>query len=148
MALNVHDCKTELNKVSLRVTPARLAVMELLEKSDKPLNLADINSYLEKKGVNADPATSFRIINLFTKKGITKKLQFLERKFRYELASKKHHHHLICLNCEKIQDIKGEFMAGWESEIREKKRFLVINHNLEFFGICNSCQKHIQQSSV
>ena len=35
-----HDCKTELRNASLKATTARLAVLRILEKSDKPLSAA------------------------------------------------------------------------------------------------------------
>lgn len=136
----IHDCKEELREVDLRATPARLAVLNLLENTDKPLDVFTIIGSLEKQGVNADPVTAFRIINLFTEKGLTKRVQFQEGKFRYELASKEDHHHLICRGCGSIQNIEDRSMKEWENEIEKTKGFLVSNHNLEFFGLCKLCQ--------
>src|SRR5690348_13299400 len=100
-----HDCKTELNEAELRATPARIAVMKLLETTDVPIDVATIIEYLEKQQIKTDPATAFRIISMFTQKGLTKQLSLNEGKFRYELSSKADHHHLICENCGKIEDI-------------------------------------------
>ena len=44
-----HDCKTELNEVELRATPARIALLQLLETSDKPLDVQSMIEFLEKK---------------------------------------------------------------------------------------------------
>ena len=136
-----HDCKTELNDVSLRATPARLALMTLLEKSDKPLDVHTMIKFLEKKDIKTDPATVFRIINMFTEKGLVKPIQLNEGKFRYELKNKTDHHHLVCEKCGEIEDISDCNIAILEKEISKKKKFLVKNHNLEFFGICKSCQR-------
>src|SRR5690242_20637520 len=94
-----HDCKTELNEVDLRATPARLALMHLLEKSDKPLDVQAMIEFLEKKAIKTDPATVFRIVNMFTEKGLVKPIQLNEGKFRYELTDKADHHHLVCEQC-------------------------------------------------
>ena len=136
-----HDCKTELNEVDLRATPARLALMSLLEKSDKPLDVKEMIDFLDKKDLKTDPATVFRIVNMFTEKGLVKPVQLNEGKFRYELKDKADHHHLVCEKCGDIEDISDCNISALEKEIEKKKKFKVTSHSLEFFGICQSCQR-------
>ena len=134
-----HDCKTELNEALLRATPARLAIMTLFESSDKPLDVQTMIEFLDKKGVKTDPATVFRIVNLFTEKGLTKQIQLNEGKFRYELAARGNHHHFICENCGAIEDIADCNIDELEKTLRIKKGLLVKRHSLEFFGLCKNC---------
>ncbi len=136
-----HDCKEELRSASLKATPARLGVLELLEASEKPLDVATMIAYLEEKNISADHATVFRIINLFTEKGLTKQIQFNEGKFRYELNNKTDHHHLVCEKCGDIEDISDCNINALEKEIEKKKHFKVNSHSLEFYGICKNCQQ-------
>lgn len=136
-----HDCKDELNEVELRATPARMALMKLLEKTDKPVDVQTMISFLEEKGIKTDPATVFRIVNMFTEKGLTKQIQLQEGKFRYELSAKDDHHHLVCSQCGDIQDISDCNIEVLESHIEKKKNFKVTSHSLEFFGICQLCQR-------
>lgn len=136
-----HDCKQELRSAALKATPARLGVLELLETSDKPLDVAAMIAYLAEKNIAADHATVFRIINLFTEKGLTKQIQLNEGKFRYELTNKADHHHLVCENCGDIEDISDCNISALEKEIEKKKQFKVKNHSLEFYGICQNCQQ-------
>lgn len=135
-----HDCKVELRTASLKATPARLAVLRLLEKTDQPLDVATIIAYLNKQGVDADQATVFRIINLFTDKGLARQIQLNEGKFRYERGGEEHHH-LICERCGGIEDVSDCNIGGLEKEIHSKKGFLVKRHSLEFFGVCKQCQQ-------
>lgn len=139
--LRSHDCSDELREVSLKATPARLAVLRELEKTDKPLDVGSIIFLLRKKGVKADPATVFRIMNSFRDRGLTDQLQFNEGKFRYELASKFHHHHLVCEVCGAITDMPDNTVENLEKEISSQKGFIVRSHSLEFFGVCKSCIK-------
>jgi Fe2+ or Zn2+ uptake regulation protein len=133
--------KHELNSALLRATPARLAILDFLKKTDKPVDVWDIVNYLGEQKIDTDPATAFRIINIFTEKGLTKKIQFNDRKFRYELTSKPEHHHLVCNSCGRVEDIYDCGVQKLEKEILEKKKFIVKYHSLEFFGICADCQK-------
>lgn len=135
-----HDCKIELRESDLRATPARLAVLSLLEKSVKPVDVTTIIGYLNKKNIKVDPVTAFRIVNVFTDKGLTKKVQLQEGKFRYELSSQTDHHHLICRKCGDIEDISDCNIDVLEKEIERKKGFNVQSHSLEFFGICKACR--------
>ena len=137
----LHNCSEELRQVELKITPARLAVLDILEKTDKPIDIATIIDYLETNNIKADPATVFRIINSFTDKGITKQIQLNEGKFRYEHASKKDHHHLICEKCGDLEDVSDNFISDIEKEIQRKKKFLIKRHSLEFFGVCKLCQR-------
>src|SRR3989338_9469925 len=118
-----HDCKSELKKASLKATPARLAVLNLLEKTEYPIDVGAINIYLKKKNIKVDPATVFRIINVFADRGIVKQIHLNEDKFRYEYSSKLDHHHLICEKCGAIEDISDCNISALEKDIRKKKGF-------------------------
>ncbi len=135
-----HDYKNELRQASLKVTPVRLAVLQLLEDSEKPVAVNTIIDYLKEREIDANPATVFRIVNMFTDKGITRQIQLNEGKFRYELSNKEDHHHLICEQCGAIEDISDCSIGELEKEIQHKKNFLVKKHSLEFFGLCKNCQ--------
>jgi Fe2+ or Zn2+ uptake regulation protein len=136
-----HDCKIELNDVALRATPARIAVMQLLEKTTTPVDAQMIKDYLDEAKIATDPATVFRIMGMFMEKGLVKQVSFNEGKFRYELASKPDHHHLVCNNCGKIEDFSDCAIPELESDIKKKKGFKVESHALEFYGLCTKCQK-------
>ena len=135
-----HDCREELKSLDVKVTPARLTVMKFLESLRHPTDVNAILDYLKKENVNTDPATIFRMMNSFVNKGILKKIDFGERKTRYELANKGDHHHLICTNCTRVESIEDSHMSEFEEEIKKKKKFLVKSHSLEFFGLCQNCQ--------
>ena len=136
-----HDCSTELHEADLRATPARIALMNFLESSDKPMDVQTMIEFLQKRDIKTDPATVFRIVNMFTEKGLTKQIQLNEGKFRYELASKEDHHHLICNHCGSIEDISDCGVDTLTKEIQTKKKFKVTSHSLEFYGICANCEK-------
>lgn len=133
--------KIELKQADLRATPARVAIMELLRKIKQPMDTNTLINLVNKQGVKTDPTTVFRIMNALTRKGLTLPIQFLEGKTRYELAGKKHHHHLVCENCGRIEDVLPAIVPTLEKEIQKKYKFLVRRHSLEFFGLCSNCQK-------
>lgn len=134
------NTKHILQSSGLKTTEARLALIDLLEREDNPLDVFSIAESLKSSGVEVDQATIYRILDLLTQKGLISKLEFGEGKYRYELQ-KDHHHHLICQSCGKIEDVEGKFVDEIEKEIKHEKGFLVKSHSLEFFGVCKSCQQ-------
>jgi Fe2+ or Zn2+ uptake regulation protein len=137
------SCISYLNM--FKKTPARVAISKYLAGCKNPVDVEQIINFLRAKDLNTNKVTVYRIMDLFYERGLVDKLDFGEGKFRYE-ARKNHHHHLICTECGKIQDIKGDFVNKLEKEIYKDKYFKVQRHTLEFFGICKSCQDLLNSS--
>src|SRR5215203_4418346 len=92
----IHDCSEELRKADLKITPARLGVLEALEKSNDPQDIQSILIYLKKNNIKADKVTVFRIINALKDKGLARPVQLNEGRLRYEHLLGADHHHFIC----------------------------------------------------
>lgn len=133
--------KSILHLANLKVTHARTAVLQLLSDQDAPIDVGGIVNHLQKQRVDADKVTVYRILDAFVKKGLVERLEFGEGKFRFELSDRRKHHHLICEQCGNIEDISDCNIAILEKEIAKKKHFLVKRHALEFFGLCQNCQR-------
>jgi Fe2+ or Zn2+ uptake regulation protein len=131
----MHDCKRELRGVELKVTSARLKVLDVLEHSDIPLDAASITRHIK-----GDKVTVFRILHSLADRGLVKPIQFNEGKFRYEYAGKPEHHHFVCEHCGTVEDIEDCNVSALVKTITKKKRVLVKRHSLEFFGLCADCQ--------
>lgn len=129
-----------LHQSELKVTPARLAVLEYLKQVGSPLGADSIYDHLRLEHDEADRATIYRILDTFVQKGLIKRINFGEGKYRYELAGDDHHH-LVCESCGKIEDIPDCDIQQWEEKIRARRNFLIKRHSLEFFGVCQSCQR-------
>lgn len=127
-----------LKNAGLKSTPARIGVIEILEKSDAPLDATEIHSKLFKKGVRKDPVTIYRILDKLATENLIKRIEFQEGKFRYEISGEDHHH-LVCDKCGRICDITICPIESLEKTIYKTEHFLVKRHTLEFFGLCRNC---------
>lgn len=125
---------------SLKVTDARIAILEALSETAIPLDAQMLLEKIEEKHIKADPATVFRIVNVLKDKGITKEIHLNEGRVRYELSTIPEHHHAICTQCGKIEDVSYCSIPSLEKEIEKSSGFIVKKHSLEFFGICKKCQ--------
>ncbi|MEK7181709.1 MAG: Fur family transcriptional regulator [Patescibacteria group bacterium] len=129
-----------LRAKKMRLTKTRFAFVTLLSESPTPLSVSDILLILQTKGVVVDKTTVYREIERFIALGILEEVSLGDRKKYYELASE-HHHHLICLECNRVEDIDIDesTLVQQEMKVNREKKFQILKHSLEFFGLCNKC---------
>lgn len=140
--MQIPSVKKDLEDAKLKLTRSRIAILEILKSEKRPLDVSEIILYLEKLKVETDQATVYRSLNAFYEKGLIKRFELQEGKFRYEMSGNDHHH-LICENCGRIEDISDCNLDSLENEITRKKKFVVKRHALEFFGLCERCAKKL-----
>ena len=126
--------------LNIKKTPARLAVSKFLSNSNIPVDAEQIIQYLRSQKLDTNKVTVYRILDFLLKNQVIERVEFREGKYRFELK-KNHHHHLICTNCGKVQDVEANVVEKLEKEIQKDKNFNVQSHSLEFFGLCSDCQK-------
>ncbi len=108
----VEQSKLLIREAGLRATPARVATLNLLQKSSSPLTHAEVAEHLSKTGV--DKATAFRALNDMTEAGLLRRTELGDRVWRFELIGEGEHEHLghphfVCVDCGQVSclgDIK------------------------------------------
>lgn len=132
-----------LRSGGLRITQGRTAILETLLHADTPLTLEQIQKKsVTPKGV-PDYATVFRVMNLLESLGLAHKVHLERSSTYYELSDPhKHQDHIVCTDCGKVTLVEEPCPVGKFEGILEKKYgFADVRHSLEFFGICQVCQK-------
>lgn len=126
----------------LRFTKTRQALMELLSAGSTPLSVPQILSGLQKMGVVVNKTTVYRELDRLETLGIVGAVQLHERTKSYEIVSSLHHHHLVCIECKRVEDIDmdEEDLSVQVKQAAIEKQFTVLRHSLEFFGLCQKCR--------
>ncbi|MGK2848663.1 MAG: Fur family transcriptional regulator [Minisyncoccota bacterium] len=126
----------------MRLTKTRLAVADIFSWSTKPISVVEIVGFLKKKHILVDKTTVYRELERLCDLGIVIPVQLGERKRYFELTLRDHHHHLVCRQCEHVEDVVVD-ERDWcrrEQEVGHAKGFVQVRHSLEFFGLCIGCQ--------
>ena len=109
-------------------------LLSLLKKAKYPLSVPEM--FFK---ISANKTTLYRELDWFVAQGLIIEVEFGDGKKRYEVASRNHHHHLVCKTCGKIEDVEVDEKVLL-ANIKNKTRFQINNHSLEFFGKCVNCQ--------
>lgn len=131
----------ELADEGFRITMLRRALIELMTQLERPFSVDEIRHLLKQKGIATYRGSLYREIEFLTKMRIIEHIIFHDGVLRYELSDRIHHHHLVCLNCNQVQDVElKQELDDEEKRISRKTKFQIIRHSLEFFGLCVNCR--------
>jgi Fe2+ or Zn2+ uptake regulation protein len=128
-----------LHSHGLKATPARLALLSVFQHAKKPLSITALEELLAKEEINS--VTFYRIVDDFLAAGIVRPIDLRHGHAHYELITQEEHHHLVCTNCGKINDITHCLPDNFEAKtLRANPDFARIHdHSLELFGVCKKC---------
>lgn len=138
--INAKKIISRLREEGFRSTGIREAILSLFCKSKKPLSCQDIQKYLKQKSISANKTTVYRELDFLKNQKLIEEFQLDDGVRRYEISSK-HHHHVVCTKCKKIDcvELKQE-LRSQEIQIEKNNKFKIISHSLEFYGLCHKCQ--------
>lgn len=124
----------------LRLTKARRGLIQLFSVSPAPLSAPQILRKLWRAGMQVDKTTVYRELERWEKLNLIEKYRLADSEISYELK-RPHHHHLVCLNCEKVENVTFDEkkLRQEEARTRIEKKFVTLHHSLEFFGLCKTC---------
>ncbi len=127
-----------LHKAELRVTPARVAVLDAVRQAEAPLTHAELARQLA--GCGWDATTIYRNLMTITEAGLVQRKDHGDRRWRFESAREGHAHpHFICTDC-------GTVSCLPEVEIKVKRSSRGLPRSasagafeIQLRGVCDSC---------
>ncbi len=136
-----------LKEQDIRVTPQRKAILEMLyNRRGQHLEIEDIHRCLalSRKNVNKPGlATVYRTIELFQKVGLVHRLPMERSPARYEFIGPgvPGHHHLICLECGKVEEIGERLVVDFKRRIMGDRGFAISGRPIKIYGYCSKCKR-------
>lgn len=125
------------SRYQLRATTPRMAILHILTNASAPLSPGEII----KNNPSLDKVSIYRTIDVFKKIGLVTSVTY-GWKQRYELAApfRPHHHHLVCNNCDTIEEIQSEKLEKIISILADEHNFEISGHTFEVSGLCDKCR--------
>lgn len=137
--------RSMLKEKGYKLTPQREATLKvILQNQGKHMSAEEIYNEVKKECPEIGLATVYRAMVLLEELGILYKHNFEDGKNRYELShpdEDHRHHHIICIECGKVEEVEEDLLGHLEEEIEKKYHFKIIDHQLEFYGYCSACRR-------
>jgi len=133
--------KSQLAKKHLKLTRQREIILDAFLKNDH-ITAEDLYSQISNGNIHLGLATIYRTLNLLCELGIGQQRHFGDSKVLYDnVLNKKHHDHLICIQCGKITEFECPDIEKIQEEMAERNCFVLERHRLELYGHCKDTEK-------
>jgi Fur family ferric uptake transcriptional regulator len=143
MEARIEKIKQALQSQGFKLTPQREATVRvLLENEEDHLSAEDVFMLVKDKAPEIGLATVYRTLDLLSELHVLEKMNFGDGVARYDLrndSTHHHHHHLICVQCGSVDEIMEDWLTPLEVRLDEEYHFQVLDHRLDFQGICHRC---------
>ncbi len=123
-----------------RITPQRLAILRVLANSEGHPSVEQIYARVKTDFPTTSLATVYKNVSLMKSLGEVLELGFSDDSNRYDGNKPYPHPHLVCTNCKKIIDPDLSMLQDLTQELVQETGFQILNHRMDFFGICPECQ--------
>jgi len=136
------DLTASLRRLNLKVTPKRIAIIEILMGASGYLSPEEIWSKMKKRFNHIGLPTVYRNLEELEKGNIISKITHPNRQLYYFFCgNSEHHHHFVCMSCHTVDDISFCAIRELQKEVRKKLNAQVVSHILQVNGLCKECLK-------
>src|SRR5690554_209101 len=127
----------QLKKAGLKVTSPRIKILDVLKKPENQhVSAEDVYRLLMELGDEVGLATVYRVLNQFEDAGIITRHHFEGGRSVFELTTKDHHDHLVCLTCGRVIEFEDNIIERQQLKIAEEHNLKLTNHSLYLYGEC------------
>lgn len=128
-------------KLGPRMTRQRAAVVETLRGMDKFVSAKAIHEQLLDDGDSVGLTTVYRTLQSLAEVDAVDVLHSPDGETLYrDCLSGHHHHHLVCTECGRSEEIEGGPVEKWAELIAARYGYELSGHDAEVYGVCRPCQ--------
>ena len=127
----------DLKNIGLKATYPRLRILELMQKGEsRHMTAEDVYRHLLVEGIDVGIATVYRVLTQFEHAGLVQKHFFESGKAIFELNEGKHHDHLVCLQCGKVEEFYDAEIEARQNQVASDRGFTIHEHALYLYADC------------
>jgi len=127
----------ELKNSGLKATLPRIRVLEVFQKStQRHMSAEDVYKLLLAEGADVGLATVYRVLMQFEQAGILSRNHFESGKAVFELNEGKHHDHLVCMDCGRVEEFFDAEIEKRQHAIATSRGFQLQEHALALYATC------------
>jgi len=137
-----------LKSIGLKATFPRLKILELFEKGTmRHMTAEDVYRMLIAENMDIGLATVYRVLTQFEQAGLLERHFFEAGKAVFEINHGKHHDHLVCVECGRVEEFYDPEIERRQKLIAEERGFKIQDHALYIYGVCSHHQANPGQGA-
>lgn len=127
----------ELKSSGLKATLPRIKILEVFQKStQRHMTAEDVFKVLLAEGSDVGLATVYRVLMQFEQAGLLSRNHFETGKSVFELNEGKHHDHLVCIDCGRVEEFFDAEIEKRQKSIATARGFELHEHSLSLYAVC------------
>jgi Fe2+ or Zn2+ uptake regulation protein len=130
-----------LQENGYRLTEARRAVVEIIQKSTRALTPVEVFDQARQKYRALGLVSVYRTLEKLEELHLIQRVHQPQGCQAFIAESKGHEHLLLCQNCGRVTFFEGDDLNALMSAISKKTGYQIREHWLQLFGICQACQR-------
>ncbi len=134
------DYAALMRERGFRVTPQRELILDAICEGDGHTTPDEIYARVRAKTPHVNRATVYRNLDFLCEMRLVVAAQ-IGGHMVYEIAGDTPHHHLICRNCDRVEQISHETVKALFDKIEREQKFTVDMDHLALFGLCQKCRR-------
>lgn len=127
----------ELKSSGLKATLPRIKILEVFQRSaQRHMTAEDVFKALLAEGSDIGLATVYRVLMQFEQAGLLSRSHFESGKSVFEINEGKHHDHLLCLTCGRVEEFYDAEIEARQRAVAESRGFALREHTLALYAEC------------
>lgn len=127
----------ELKSSGLKATLPRIKILEVFQKSrERHLTAEDVYRVLLTEGADIGLATVYRVLMQFEQARLLSRNHFESGKSVFELNEGKHHDHLVCIDCGRVEEFFDAEIESRQHAVAQERGFELQEHALALYAAC------------
>jgi Fur family ferric uptake transcriptional regulator len=127
----------DLKSIGLKATFPRLKILDLFRTNEaRHMTAEDVYRHLVAEGMDIGLATVYRVLTQFEQAGLLERHFFESGKAVFELNKGRHHDHLVCIQCGKVEEFFDAEIERRQNEIAAERGFAISEHAMYLYADC------------
>ena len=137
--VDAQSIMTVMDRAGYRLTEPRRAHARLVAAREGHFTASELVADARRNRTGVGRATVFRTLEVLEELGTVERLDLPSGDHAYVVCRRSHHHHLVCSQCGRSQEIDDAGLRVVVGEIARRTGYRVDEHRLELFGVCPAC---------
>src|SRR5687768_447557 len=133
------DLSERIRQVGLRVTAARLAVLEVLEGGSKHLDADAIAAAARARLGSLSTQPVYDNLRVLARAGLLRRIEPSGSPARYEARVGDNHHHIVCRRCDAIADVDCAVGDTPCLTVADDSGYEIDEAEVIYWGRCPAC---------